>query len=86
MDWFNTKYKPSKITSNDPKVSGGWIHVDDTTYLKEFTVKLMSPQALTGGELYEYMQSHQNHLQMQRVVILLAYCLPMVEYRFPNHR
>ena len=49
--WFNTrKYKPSKITSNDPKVSGGWIHVDDTTYLKGVYGKTDVPKALTGGE------------------------------------
>ena len=34
--FFNTrKYKPSKISSNEPKVGGRWIPVDDTTYLKE---------------------------------------------------
>ena len=33
--FFHTrKYKPAKISSSEPKVGGGWHHVDDTTYLK----------------------------------------------------
>ena len=34
--FFHTrKYKPAKISSNNPKVGADWIHVDDTTYLQE---------------------------------------------------
>ena len=42
--FFHTrKYKPSKISSNNPKVGGRWIPVDDTTYLKEVYGKTNVP-------------------------------------------